>query len=63
MLSTMRPMRERLEALEWVRRQMMHMNAPDAIRQRQREARIREACSGLVRRAAVERAGRKGSRS
>lgn len=35
-----RPIREVLEALEWVRREMMNRGSPDFIRQRQLEARV-----------------------
>ena len=42
-------MREVLEALEWVRREMMHRGSPDFIRQRVLEARVRQLASRLTR--------------
>lgn len=42
-------MREVLDALEWVRVQMMHTGSPDFIRQRQAEARVQALCAKLVR--------------
>jgi hypothetical protein len=41
--------REVLEALEWVRREMMNRGSPDFIRQRQLEARVGSLCSELAR--------------
>jgi hypothetical protein len=41
--------REVLEALDWVRREMMHRGSPDFIRQRQLEARVRQLASRLAR--------------
>ena len=42
-------MREVLEALEWVRREMMQRGSPDFIRQRELEARVGKLCTTLVR--------------
>ena len=41
--------REVLEALEWVRREMMNRGSPDFIRQRQLEARVGGLCAKLAR--------------
>ncbi len=41
-------MREVLEALQWVRREMMRRGSPDFIRQRQLEARVHELCRKLL---------------
>ena len=41
-------MREVLDALEWVRREMMHRGSPDFIRQRQLEARVADLCASLA---------------
>jgi hypothetical protein len=38
-----------LEALEWVRREMMHRGSPDFIRQRQLEARVAQLSARLAR--------------
>ena len=43
-------MREVLEALEWVRREMMHHGSPDFIRQRELEGRVRQLAARLARR-------------
>jgi hypothetical protein len=42
-------MREVLEALEWVRREMMHRGSPDFIRQRELEGRVHELAARLAR--------------
>ena len=42
-------MREVLEALEWVRREMMHRGSPDFIRQRQLEGRVHQLALRMVR--------------
>jgi hypothetical protein len=42
-------MREVLEALEWVRREMMHRGSPDFIRQRELEGRVQQLASRLAR--------------
>ncbi|MGZ4833143.1 MAG: hypothetical protein ACXVZQ_09460 [Terriglobales bacterium] len=42
-------MREVLEALDWVRHEMMHRGSPDFIRQRQLEQRVHQLASGLAR--------------
>ncbi len=42
-------MREVLEALEWVRREMMHRGSPDFIRQRELERRVHHMASRLAR--------------
>ena len=42
-------MREVLEALEWVRREMMHHGSPDFIRQRQLEGRVHQLAARLAR--------------
>jgi hypothetical protein len=42
-------MREVLEALDWVRHEMMHRGSPDFIRQRQLEQRVHQLVSGLAR--------------
>ena len=42
-------MREVLEALEWVRREMMHHGSPDFIRQRELEGRVHQLAARLVR--------------
>ena len=42
-------MREVLEALEWVRREMMHRGSPDFIRQRELEGRVRQLTARLTR--------------
>jgi hypothetical protein len=41
-------MREVLDALDWVRLQMMRRGSPDFIRQRLAEAPVRELCSRLA---------------
>lgn len=43
-------MREVLEALEWVRREMMYHGSPDFIRQRELEGRVRQLAARLARR-------------
>ncbi len=42
-------MREVLEALEWVRRELMHRGSPDFIRQRLIEGRVHQMASRLAR--------------
>ena len=42
-------MREVLEALEWVRREMMHHGSPEFIRQRELEGRVHQLAARLVR--------------
>lgn len=42
-------MREVLEALEWVRREMMHRGSPDFIRQRELEGRVHHLAARLAR--------------
>jgi hypothetical protein len=42
-------MREVLEALEWVRREMMYHGSPDFIRQRELEGRVRQLAARLAR--------------
>jgi hypothetical protein len=42
-------MREVLEALEWVRREMMHHGSPDFIRQRELEGRVQRLAARLAR--------------
>ena len=42
-------MREVMEALDWVRREMMRRGSPDFIRQRELEARVHELCRQLLR--------------
>ena len=42
-------MREVLEALEWVRREMMHRGSPDFIRQRELEGRVHQMAARLTR--------------
>jgi len=42
-------MREVLDALDWVRRELMHRGSPDFIRQRQLELRVRQLASRLSR--------------
>jgi hypothetical protein len=42
-------MREVLEALEWVRREMMHHGSPDFIRQRELEGRVHQLAARLAR--------------
>jgi hypothetical protein len=42
-------MREVLEALEWVRREMMHRGSPDFIRQRQLEGNVHQLAARLAR--------------
>jgi hypothetical protein len=42
-------MREVLEALDWVRHEMMHRGSPDFIRQRQLEQRVHQLASILAR--------------
>jgi hypothetical protein len=44
-----RSIREVLEALEWVRREMMHRGSPDFIRQRELEARVGKLSARLAR--------------
>jgi hypothetical protein len=44
-----RSIHEVLEALEWVRREMMHRGSPDFIRQRELEGRVRQLASRLAR--------------
>jgi hypothetical protein len=46
-----RSIREVLEALEWVRREMMHHGSPDFIRQRQLEGRVHRLAARLARNA------------
>jgi hypothetical protein len=41
--------REVLEALEWVRREMMHHGSPDFIRQRELEGRVHRLAARLAR--------------
>ena len=40
---------EVLDALDWVRREMMHRGSPDFIRQRVLEARVQQLASRLTR--------------
>ena len=42
-------MREVLEALDWVRREMMHHGSPDFIRQRELEGRVHQLVARLAR--------------
>ena len=42
-------MREVLEALEWVRREMMHHGSPDFVRQRELEGRVHQLAARLAR--------------
>ena len=42
-------MREVLEALEWVRREMMYHGSPDFIRQRALEGRVHQLAARLAR--------------
>lgn len=42
-------MREVLEALEWVRREMMHRGSPDFIRQRELEGHVHQLAARLAR--------------
>ena len=42
-------MREVLEALEWVRREMMHRGSPDFIRQRELEGRVHKLAARMAR--------------
>jgi hypothetical protein len=42
-------MREVLEALEWVRREMMQHGSPDFIRQRELEGRVQQLAARLAR--------------
>lgn len=42
-------MREVLDALEWVRREMMHRGSPDFIRQRELEGRVHHLAARLAR--------------
>jgi len=42
-------MREVLEALEWVRREMMYHGSPDFIRQRELEGRVHQLAARLAR--------------
>jgi hypothetical protein len=42
-------MREVLEALDWVRREMMHHGSPDFIRQRELEGRVHQLAARLAR--------------
>ncbi|MFI5086891.1 MAG: hypothetical protein ACHP7I_00715 [Terriglobales bacterium] len=44
-----RSMREVLEALDWVRREMMHHGSPDFIRQRELEGRVHQLAARLAR--------------
>ncbi len=44
-----RSIREVLDALDWVRREMMHRGSPDFIRQRQLEARVSNLVTRLAR--------------
>ena len=44
-----RSIREVLEALEWVRREMMHHGSPDFIRQRELEGRVHQLAGRLAR--------------
>ena len=44
-----RSIREVLEALEWVRREMMHHGSPDFIRQRELEGRVHRLAARLAR--------------
>ncbi|MFB3916221.1 MAG: hypothetical protein ACE14M_05800 [Terriglobales bacterium] len=41
--------RQRLNALEWVRKEMMRKGSPDFLRARLREQQIRNRCEELVR--------------
>ena len=43
-----RSIREVLEALEWVRREMMYRGSPDFIRQRQLEGRVHQLAARLA---------------
>ena len=43
-----RSIREVLEALEWVRREMMNRGSPDFIRQRELQRRVRELAARLA---------------
>jgi hypothetical protein len=42
-------MPEVLDALGWVRTEIMRLHAPDQMRQRLREARVRALCADLIR--------------
>jgi hypothetical protein len=44
-----RSIREVLEALDWVRREMMHRGSPDFIRQRQLERGVKQLAARLTR--------------
>ena len=50
-------MREVLEALEWVRREMMHHGSPDFIRQRELEGRVHQLAARLARSGSTARFG------
>jgi hypothetical protein len=47
-------MRERLDALEWVRQEMMRRGSPDFLRAQLRERQIQNACAELLRRQKAE---------
>ena len=42
-------MRERLDALDWVRKEMMRKGSPDFLRQQLRERQIQKTCADLLR--------------
>jgi hypothetical protein len=44
-----RTIRDRLDALEWVRREMFRISAPDQIRERVAESRVQAMCAALIR--------------
>jgi len=50
-------MRERLDALDWVRREMMRRGSPDFLRQQLREHQVRKTCAELLQRRTKTRAG------
>jgi hypothetical protein len=52
-----RSIREVLEALEWVRGQMMRRGSPDFIRQRETEGRVQALCGRLLRSAGKKKNG------
>ena len=58
----MASIRQALEALEWVRREVLRVNAPDQMRNGMRERGVQKLCAQLLRgspRPAGERLGRR----
>ncbi len=51
-------MREVLEALEWARREVLRLNAPDQFRNGMRERRVQQLCLRLLRGTAPRRQSR-----